>query len=537
VENMRAIAEICSRLDGLPLAIELAAARLKVLSAQEIAARLDDRFNLLTGGSRTELPRHQTLRATMDWSYDLLSDAERALLRRLAVFAGGWTLEAVEQVASDESRGTHGDYRVPCHSTLDILTSLIDKSLVVVETRGNMTRYRLLETVRQYAREKLIETNELGIYSRRHRDWFLQFAEQADPHVRRREQLEWCERLDRDVENFRAALAWSLEQGDHTNTEMALRLAGALWWFWMLRGYWNEARTWFERSLENPVVTPARAMPLLGLAVMEYYVGNTARCALLFEEAYTLYKQQGDKRGSAFAATLLGTAVSDEARSVMLFDEARAVAQELNDEWLAARTDIGQGMFYAIQGNSARACVFFVSALGHARVAGDRWFIRNSLDFLGTAVLNLGEDDRAATLFAESLEVSRELGNKNGMAQHLNNLGKVTLRRRDFRQARAYFEQAMALRREMGNPRGVYDCLWSFGKLAVAEQQFERAARLFGAAAPLCEMLNERDRRPYVDEASALLGQMGEAAFDKAHAKGRAMSVEQVVEYALENVK
>ncbi len=534
VENAAPTAQVCARLDGIPLAIELAAARLKVLSAEQIAARLDDRFNLLTGGSRTALPRHQTLRATMDWSYDLLSDAERALLRRLSVFAGGFALEAVEAVSSIQYSVNNPLNTEYCSlNTVDLLTSLIDKSLVVVETRGGATRYRLLETVRQYAREKLREANEAQVYARRHRDWFLQVAEQADPKVRSRDQLEWCERLERDMENFRAALAWSLEQSDDANAERALRLAGALWWFWMIRGYWNEARTWFERSLERRDVTPARALPLVGLAVMEYYVGNTAKCKPLFEAAYALYQQEGDKRGTAFTATLLGTAMYDEAIATPLFDEARATAQALNDEWLAARTDIGQGMFYAIQGDPARACPFFESALIHARVAGDRWFIRNSLDFLGSAAFALGEDDRAATLFAESLEVSRELGNKNGMAQHLNNLGKVALRRRDYRQARAYFEQALALRREMGNPRGVYDCLWSFGRMAAAEAQSERAARLFGAAAPLTEMLNGRDRRPYLDEASALREQMGEAAFDKAHAEGRAMTVEQAVEYAL----
>ncbi|MCI0474608.1 MAG: NB-ARC domain-containing protein, partial [Anaerolineales bacterium] len=381
VENAAPAAQVCARLDGIPLAIELAAARLKVLSAQEIAARLDDRFNLLAGGSRIAMPRHQTLRAAMDWSYDLLSDAERALLRRLSVFAGGFALEAVEAVCAQKDEGGRMKDESEMNAlhpsslilhpfrVLDLLTSLIDKSLVVVETRGNATRYRLLETVRQYAREKLAEANESGAYSRRHRDWFLQCAEQADPNVRSREQLEWCERLELDLENFRAALTWSLEQNDHANAESALRLAGALWWFWMIRGYWNEARTWFERSLAIPFITPARALPLLGLSVMEHYVGNTARCAPLFEEAIALYRQQGDKRGIAFTASLLGTAGNDAARSGALFDEARATARELNDEWLAARTDIGQGMFYALQGEPARAGAFFESALVHARVA------------------------------------------------------------------------------------------------------------------------------------------------------------------------
>ncbi|CAG1772963.1 hypothetical protein BAC2_03326, partial [uncultured bacterium] len=235
-ENVTPTAQVCARLDGIPLAIELATARLKVLSTEQIAARLDDRFILLTGGSRTELPRHQTLRAMMDWSYDLLSDAERALLRRLSVFAGGFSLEAVEAVCSEQSTVNSQqtiDHRslftVHC-SLLDLLTSLIDKSLVVVETRGNVTRYRLLETVRQYAREKLVEANESEIYAQRHCDWFLRFAEQAEPHVLASEQLEWCEWLERDMENLRAALAWSLARTERDNAERALRLARALAW-------------------------------------------------------------------------------------------------------------------------------------------------------------------------------------------------------------------------------------------------------------------------------------------------------------------
>lgn len=525
VENAAPAVQVCARLDGIPLAIELAAARLPVLSAQEIAARLDDRFNLLTGGSRAGLPRHQTLRATMDWSYDLLSDAERALLRRLSVFAGGFSLEAVGIICAGATSPA---------PLLDLLSALVHKSLVVVETRGDETRYRLLETVRQYAREKLVQANEADAYARRHRDWFLQRAEQIDPHVRSRDQLVWCDRLERDMENYRAALTSSLEQSDDTGVESAQRLAGALWWFWLIRGYWNEARTWLERSLDNRVVTPTRAWPLVGLAVMEHFVGNTAKCAPLFEEGLALFREQGDLRGTAFAASLLGSAVRDPARASALFDEARETAQELNDEWLAARTDIGQGMFYDYQGQSSRALLFFESALKHARKAGDRWFIRNALDFLGAAVFDLGENDRAAKLFAESLAVSRELGNKNGIAMQLTQFGKVALRRRDYHQAYAFFEQGLALRREMGNTRGILECLWEFAELAAAEEQYTRAAQLLGVAAPLHEMLNVRESRAYEDDMRAIRARLGEAAFDQAHAEGRGWSLEQAIENALE---
>jgi non-specific serine/threonine protein kinase len=542
-ENAAPVVQVCARLDGIPLAIELAAARLKVLSAQEIAARLDDRFNLLTGGSRAELPRHQTLRAAMDWSYDLLSDAERALLRRLSVFAGGFALEAAEHVCAGEQRGRGAGENAPLLSRspappLDLLTALVDKSLIVVEQKGNATRYRLLETVQQYAREKLAEANESEIYARRHRDWFLQLAEQADPKLRGSEQLEWCERLERDMENLRAALTWSLAQTDHDSAERALRLAGALIWFWVIRGYWNEAHTWFERSLENHIIVPARAVALVGLGTMEYFVGKPTKGEALYEESLALYRQLGDKLGIAFTASLLGGfAVLAPARAGMLFEEAHSIVRELNDEWLAARVDIGHGQYAHRQGDLPLASSLFESGLAHARRSGNRWFIGNALRYWGDVALAQGDDDHAAALFTESLEVRRETGNKNAMANDLFSLGTIALRRHGCRQAETFYAQALALRREMGNPRGVLECLRAFSQVAATEQRYEHAARLLGAVAPLWEMLEERDRRPFEDEVSAVRAQLGDAAFEKAQAEGCAMSLEQAIEYALENVE
>jgi len=539
VENAAPAAQVCARLDGIPLAIELATARLKVLSAEQIAARLDDRFTLLTGGSRTALPRHQTLRATMDWSYDLLSDAERALLRRLSVFAGGFALEAVEAVVSGQ--GSQVSQLIPDHrpltTVLDLLTSLIDKSLVVVETRGTATRYRLLETVRQYASEKLTEANESEIYARRHCEWFLQLAEQAEPHVLGSEQLEWCERLERDMENLRAALTWSLAQTDHANAERALRLARALVWFWTNRGYWNEAHTWLERSLENRVIVPARAGALAGLGGLEYLAGKPAKGEASLEESLALYRQLGDKLGIALAASLLGGfAMRDPARAKALFEEAHSLAQELNVEWLSARIHIGHGMFAHRQGDLSRASTLYASALKHARRSGNRWFIGNALEYWGDVALTQGDDDHAATLFTESLEVRRELGNKNAMANDLYSLGIVALRRRDCRQAETFYAQALALRREMGNTRGVLECLRAFSQVAATEQRYAHAARLLGAVAPLWEVMEERDRRSFEEQVSAVRAQLGDAAFETARAVGRAMSFEQAIDYALENL-
>jgi tetratricopeptide (TPR) repeat protein len=264
----------------------------------------------------------------------------------------------------------------------------------------------------------------------------------------------------------------------------------------------------------------------------------------LFEEGLALYRQLGDKRGIALAASLLGGfAVRDPARASVLFEEAHSIVQELNDEWLAARTDIGHGMFAHREGDLALASALYESALGHARRSGDRWFIGNALRYWGDVALAQGDNDRAAALFTESLEVRRELGNKNAMANDLYSLGTIALRRHDqghlgdCRQAETYYVQALALRREMGNPRGVLECLRGFSQVAATEQRYEHAARLLGAAAPLWEMLEERDRRPFEDQVSAGRAQLGDAAFEKARAEGRAMSLEQAIEYALANME
>ncbi len=537
-DHASTVARICARLDGIPLAIELAAARLKVLSAEQIAARLDDCFDLLTAGSRTALPRHQTLRAAMDWSFDLLSEEERELFRRLAVFAGGFSLEAVEAVSSIQysvNSSPHTEYWTL--NTVDLLTSLIDKSLVGVEQKGNAMRYRLLETVRQYAREKLVEANEFEASCARHRDWFLQLAEQADPKLRSGEQMEWFARLELEMENLRAALAWSLGQTDDASAARALRLAGALVWFWIMRGYIAEGRTWLERSLENCAITPARAKALVGLAAVEYFVGTRAKCRALCDEALVLYRQQGDKWGIALSAIIGGAAESDRSRSSMLFEEARLLEQELKDEWLAAGTDVLQGGHARRRGDLSRAGALFESALDHARRSGDRWMIGNALVNAGHLALDQGEDDRSTVLYTEALKFHREMGDKHQIANILYGLGIVAWHRDDCQQADALLKQSLTLRREIGDTRDVVGTIWALGRVATTQQRYERAARLLGSADVQREIVFEKERRAIDDDVRTLRAQVGEAMFDKVWAEGRAMSLHQATEYALENVK
>jgi len=263
--NAMVVAKVCNRLDGIPLAIELAAARVRTMSVERIVERLDDRFRLLATGGSTALPRHRTLRGAMDWSYDLLSEAERAMLRRLSVFAGGFTLDAAEGVCAGDS--------VQRDDVLPLLTQLVDKSLVVLYEHDGTERYRLLETVRQYTADKLAESGESADTRRRHRDWYLALALQADAELRGPTQRVWIARLEAERDNVRAALAWSLSED---GGEAGLRLAGAMAWFWVMQANVNEGREWLEKALSS-VREPspaARAKALNGAGIMAWRQGD-----------------------------------------------------------------------------------------------------------------------------------------------------------------------------------------------------------------------------------------------------------------------
>ncbi len=292
-QNAPAVAQICYHLDGIPLAIELAAARVNVLSVEQISERLVDCFRLLTGGSRTALPRHQTLRALIDWSYSLLSPAERILLERLSIFAGGWTLEAAESICAGDG--------IESFEVLDLLQNLLAKSLVFVgEGVDGRVRYRLLETIRQYAREKLVNSGQLTNFRNRHLDWFLDFVEQADPKLFSGEQVAMLNRLDAEHDNFRAALAWSME----TEIEKGLRLAAGLDRFWTFRGHWFEQRDWLMKLLAQPganTPTRTRAKALILRGNIEARQGELVDAEKSYAESMQIYRQLGDENGIAEA--------------------------------------------------------------------------------------------------------------------------------------------------------------------------------------------------------------------------------------------
>ncbi len=491
-ENAPAVARVCHKLDGIPLAIELAAARVKVLAVEQIAARLDDRFRLLTGGSQIVLPRQQTLRAAIDWSYHLLSETERVLLRRVSVFAGGWTLEAAESVCAVGS--------VVAANILDLLTSLVDKSLVLAETQHGEARYRLLETVRQYARDRVVEAGEEAEVRTRHRAWCVALAEQAGAELRGPRQGVWLERLEVEHDNLRAALAWGRD--DPGGAEAMLSLPGALGWFWFLRGYWSEAREWSEEALNRRCDAPRAIRP----------------------RAY-------------WSASFFAWRVGDDERAKMLGEEGLAIARELGDKYHTVWLLVSLGIVAMRPLAYREAAERFEEAIRLAREAGDKWWVSTVLSNQGILARRQGDFDRATALHEEALILVREVGDTAWVGYTLRCLGIVTLQQGDCRRAEGFFKESLRLSRETGFQWITTESLVGLAGVSNADGNYDRACRLFGAADALREAIGHRpspqDQADYDRRLASTREALGEAAFAAVWAEGRAMTLEQAIEYAL----
>ncbi len=496
-ENAKAVGEICRKLDGVPLAIELAAAMVGTLSVEQISARLEDSLNLLTGGSRTAQPRQQTLKGALDWSYELLSEPERRLFGRLSVFAGGWTLEAAEGVSSGEG--------IEEENVLDLLRQLINKSLVVAGAgEREALRYRMLEPVRQYGREKLEESGEADAVQRRHVTLFLALAEEAEPGLRGARQGEWLERLEREHDNLRAALSWALESGE---TELGLRLGGALGEFWHLRGHLSEGRRWLEAALAKGSDAPpesARAKALARAGYVAWEQGDYERAVALSEESLALSRELGDKAGAATALYTLGWAAmfgNDVERTSALIEKAITLQREMNDAVGVARSLLILGFVANYRRDHEWAMRLYEESQALAREAEDGFAIILSLGVGALAALGLGDHQRTRTLCEEGLKLSRQMKTMHLTAAYLH----------------------------VG------------ASLAGSEGWAVRAARLWGMAESLREaigtVLSPFERHlyePYMDAARARLD---ESAWETAWAEGKAMPLEEAVEYALSTEK
>ncbi|MCC6568243.1 MAG: hypothetical protein IT315_03295, partial [Anaerolineales bacterium] len=439
-ENASFVAQICSRLDGIPLALELAAARVRSLSVKQIAERLDDRFRLLTGGSRAALPRQQTLRALIDWSYQLLSEDERLLFRRLAVFVGGWTLDAAESVCGEERSG---------FDILDLMTRLVDKSLINVEHSAGESRYRRLETIRQYAREALLNSEETAAFRNRHLEYFLTYAETAKVKLGGREQEAWLAQLETEHDNLRAALEWSLE----TKPEFGLRIAAALIDFWDTRGYLNEGRRWLDKTLQ---------------ATASLAPDSTRVDVLLGAMAFAIRQSELDVSRKILAEGL------ELARTI---DYKKGIARGLTAQGIVAE-------FF--NGDLTGAEALYNEALTFYREAGDRLAIGQALGPLASCALKRYDFARSENLYSESLRLFREVENEREIAGALGNLAEVALAQRNYPQAQNFAAESLALYQALADKHGVATALRSSsiarhnrGDLAQARVESEQGAAIF----------------------------------------------------------
>jgi len=493
--NIAAVAEICHRLDGIPLAIELAAARLNVLSVEQVDARLKDRFRLLTGGSRTAMARQRTLEATVDWSYELLTETERQLLCRLSVFAGGWTLEAAEDVCSGNG--------IEREETLDLLSHLVDKSLVNVEEGaiGNR-RYRFLETVRQYARERLLRSGDAERMRDRHFGFFFELGQRADLELTRADQVAWLNRLEMEHDNLRSALDWCLATPDRC--DKALEFAASLCWFWVQRGYFSEGREWLERALkgESRRSPSLRAKALIGLSHMTLFLGDYVRTLVQLEESAALGRTARDPWAVGFSLLTQGVVAAwgncDFAKAAKLADEAQPAAIESGD--------------FRLQGLA--------------------------LEFTAFVAQEKGDHDRLAQLFEDALALLRPNGDKWAMAITLMDFANFRVVHGHYAQAKVALGEMIGLYKELGDLGGF---AWGLETLAAVQAALGKsvdAAQLWGAADGLRDRvgslllpLEKATRDRYY---TSVRESLSDGVFETALSEGRAMSFTQLIQYALQ---
>jgi predicted ATPase/DNA-binding XRE family transcriptional regulator len=573
-DNISFIAQICYRLDGIPLAIELAAAKVRVLSIEQITDRLDDRFRLLIGGNRTALARYQTLRATIDWSYNLLTPREQVLLRRLSVFVGGWTLESAESICEGGS--------VKTEDVLYMLEQLINKSLVIVEEAGQAARYRMLETIRQYAREKLAESGEGKVVRSRHLDFFLAIALRFKHEVHGSQALNWMKRVNTEHDNLREAMNGAGEAGEALS---GLRLGAALHYYWLAQGYWGLGRELLERLLARPEAaghTLARADALnlagdlatqlgdlkaartlleeskaIGLELSEEgkrslgwarmllgqsWMGhNTAMAQHELNQSIVLLREAGEAWRLAIALLLRGGLAGDQGDLVQaheFFSESLAILQKNGDTWTAALPTQSLGWVFYCLGEYTIASAHLQQALAIYRTAEDKNDIPGPLAHLGSIAVLEGNDDQATRYFDERLVLARELMNKAMIANALCDLGIVTGHLGDFARSTALLHEGLRLSQEIDNMYLIAACL---AGLTSIQQKPHRAAQMLAASRAAFErsgrFIEPLYRVEHERAESRIREVLNAQDFGKFSEEGYAMRVEQVIALALETME
>ena len=529
--NAPAVAEICARLDGLPLAVELAAARTRLLPPRGIRDRLGNSLKLLRGGARDLPARQQTLRGAIDWSHGLLEEDERKLFRRLSVFSGSFALEAAEEVCRAEGG----------LDALEGVESLLGKSLLRRQEKPDgESRLCMLQTIREYALERLEDSGEAEEVRGRHAEYYLALAEEAEWELNGPRQAMWADSLETDHDNFRAALSWSFGGGA---AESGPRLANALWWFWYLRGHYGEGRTWLEQTLarDDRVSAVSRAKAFGRAGYLALIQNDFERAEKLSEEGVSLGRDLGEGHATAVSLLTLGYVAlfgGDHGRAEALFRETLAVFGRLGSS-----RDVGWGLFglgtlERYRGDHERAMTIFEEALALFEEAGDLELRAATIFNLGDISMLQGDHGRAKEIFEEDLTSSRGSGNKQGIMVSSSNLALIALFEGDHGLATELLRDGLALSRELGHKLDVVNCLEALAGAAGASGEDARAAHLWGAAEALREAIgsppSSADRalvEPYLAEARS---RTDEAAWLEAWTEGRSMAYEEAVSYALE---
>lgn len=523
---MTAIAEICLRLDGLPLAIELAAARVRHLSVQEIAERLHERLSLLAGGRRTALPRQRTLRGAVAWSYDLLSPHEQALWRRLSVFAGGAPLPAAQAVVGGEPLAAD---QVP-----GLLFALADKSLLVVERAGGETRFRLLETIRIYGMEQLQAAGEEAALSRRHRDWYLAWASEAEAGLRGPEQAAWLDRCNQELGNVRAALRWSQEQQEW---DAMLRLAAALGHFWERRGHIGEGLAWLEAPLAASAGSRTeRAWAFNTAGSLARVHGEFGRARGFLEQGISLARALEERPLLARALNNLGatlTDMGDPAGGLPHYHESLALLRQLEQMASVAVVLNNVGTNLQRQGQFRLAAGYHADSLAISRDLGDDWNVALTLNNLGTVAVSLGDYQRTEACCTESRALFERLGDRWGMALAGINLGLAAQCQGDLARAAGLVRESLGHYQALGNRAGMAGALESMAWVAAAGKSPRRAARLLGAADALRSQsgasLDDFDLPFHQQALVAVRAALEPDDYATAFAAGRVLPLEQAV--------
>jgi predicted ATPase/class 3 adenylate cyclase len=532
-QNAPALAQVCARLDGIPLAIELAAARVKGLGVDQIAARLDDRFRLLTGGSRTALPRQRTLQATIDWSYRLLTEEERRLLRQLSVFpaGGGWTLEAAEQVCQD------GD-------VMDLLLRLVDKSLVVADTGTTEPRYHMLETIRQYAQEKLDDAGEADAARHRHLEYFHLLAAQARPHLRSARQLEWLERLDVEHDNIRLALAWAQAGG---SVLKGLALVTDLQMFWIYRAYVHEPAAVIESLLGRELPSGSEELAAAGhqiAGLLQYFQNNrtAARDHALESERLLMELGPAGKSRLAEVRGMLAERDSETqpnpSKTRQAHEQVLKLAEEAGNSWYAAHTIRNLGYTYRRSGDFRGVRRLLEQSAAIFTRCGDGLRASEQDMALGIVAFEEGDYAEAHLRLERALAFFRKARYNIRLDTPLWMLGVIALREGDPGQARAWYAECLRFDMQLGIYNQVAECLLGFGRIARLEGKPERAAQLLGAARAEIERsqmpLETFDEADLQELDGLLRRELGEAAFESHAARGRLLTLEQAAAFCLE---